>query len=193
MATPVSPQTRPGGRSARVRADVHRATLELLAEGSPDALTLPLIATRAGVHPTTLYRRWGSVGDLLTEVASSSFSGEIVVPDSGSLRADLERWIRHVVTDLADPDMLALMRAAIGAAGYEGGSACVADRLSQLEAIIERAGTRGEPAPTVETAADLLLGPVYFRALFAGDDTHPGADWAARLVDHLLRDAAALD
>src|ERR1700709_2184913 len=76
MSAPASTQTRPGGRSTRVRADVHRATLELLAEHPSETLTLPVIAARAGVHPTTLYRRWGSIGELLTDVASSRFSAD---------------------------------------------------------------------------------------------------------------------
>jgi AcrR family transcriptional regulator len=120
-------KSRPGGRSARVRAAVHRAVAELLAEEPAEALTLPAVAGRAGVHPTTLYRRWGSVADLLADVATSRFSGDIVVPDTGSLRADLERWAADVATDLADPDVLSLMRAAIGS-GPEGGCACTADR-----------------------------------------------------------------
>ncbi|WP_181784854.1 TetR/AcrR family transcriptional regulator, partial [Pseudonocardia pini] len=109
-SSPTTTGTRPGGRSARVRAAVHRAVGELLAEQG-EALTLPVVATRAGVHPTTLYRRWGSVGELLADVASSRFSGDVVVPDTGALRTDLERWAADVATDVADPDVLARMRA----------------------------------------------------------------------------------
>lgn len=175
--------TRPGGRSARVRAAVHRAVGELLAENPAEAVTLPLIASRAGVHPTTVYRRWGSLADLLNEVASSRFSGDIVVPDSGSLREDLERWAVDVATDLADPDVLALMRATLGACP-EGGSACVADRHAQLEAMLERERSRGGTAPDLETAADALLGPLYYRAVFTGQPVDP--DWVRGLVRTLL-------
>lgn len=176
--TPTIP-TRPGGRSARVRAAVHRAVEELLAEGSPEALTMPVVAARAGVHPTTVYRRWGTLGELLASVAQSRFTGDIVVPDTGSLRGDLETWMADVATDLADPDTLAVMRAAIGA-GEEGGCACVADRHDQLAAMLERGG--GEP--DVERAADLLLGPLYYRAIFTGSPAD--AAWARGLVDVLL-------
>ena len=64
MSTVTAP-SRPGGRSARVRAAVHRAVEELLAESPAEALTMPIIANRAGVHPTTVSRRWSSLGDLL--------------------------------------------------------------------------------------------------------------------------------
>jgi AcrR family transcriptional regulator len=168
-----------------VRAAVHRAVEELLAEGPADALTIPTIAARAGVHATTVYRRWGSVGELLASVAASRFSGDVVVPDTGTLRGDLERWVTDVATDLADPDVLALMRAAVGAGGPDGASACTADRRAQLTAMIERGRATGADAPAVEHAADTLLGPLYYRAVFTGQPIDP--TWARGLVGELLR------
>lgn len=175
--------TRPGGRSARVRSAVHQAVQDLVAEGQSEALTLPAIAARAGVHPTTLYRRWGSLADLLGEVATSRFSGGLVVPDTGSLRTDLERWVNYVATDLADPDAIALMRASVGA-GPGTGYLCVADRHQQLDAILDRERSRGGTPPTVDQAADALLGPLYYRALFIGGSTD--AEWVRDLVDRLV-------
>lgn len=162
---------------------MHRAVQELLAEQPADSLTLPIVAGRARVHPTTLYRRWGSVAELLGDVATSRFSGDIVVPDTGSLREDLERWVGDVATDLADPDVLALMRAAVGS-GPEGGCACTADRHAQLAAILDRERSRGGTAPDVDRAADALLGPLYYRAVFTNTPPRPG--WARDLVDALL-------
>ena len=83
-----------------MRAAVHRAVEELVAESPSADLTMPTIAARAGVHPTTVYRRWGSLADLLAEVATSRFSGDIVVPDTGTLEGDLERWTADVAVDL---------------------------------------------------------------------------------------------
>jgi AcrR family transcriptional regulator len=183
-SAPARPGTRPGGRSARVRAAVHRAVEDLLVEEAGDALTVPAVATRAGVHATTLYRRWGSIGDLLADVATSRFTGDVVVPDTGSLRGDLERWAADVATDLADPDVLALMRATIGAGGGQGACACRGDREEQLAAMIERERVRGNAVPTVERAADALLGPLYYRAVFTERAGAP--EWARGLVAHLL-------
>ena len=154
------------------KAAVHRAVEELLAQGPADAVTMPVIAARAGVHPTTVYRRRRSLGDLLAEVATSRFSGDIVVPDTGTLRGDLERWVSDVATDLSDPDALALMRATIGA-GPDGGHACVADRHAQLAAMLDRAQARDGHAPDVHQAADSLLGPLYYRALFTAAPASP--------------------
>ncbi|BFO18256.1 hypothetical protein SHKM778_46440 [Streptomyces sp. KM77-8] len=98
--------SRPGGRSARIRSAVHRAVRELLADEADELLTIPVVAARAGVHATTVYRRWGSVGELLADVATSRFSDDIVVPDTGSLRGDLERYASDLAKDLNDPDTL---------------------------------------------------------------------------------------
>ncbi|MCW2872249.1 TetR/AcrR family transcriptional regulator [Actinacidiphila oryziradicis] len=182
--TEISSHTRPGGRSARVRGAVHRAVEELLAEGPPETLTMPLVATRAGVHPTTVYRRWGSLAELLEDVATSRFSGDIVVPDTGALPDDLERWVTDVATDLADPDSLALIRASIGSSPA-GACACTADRHAQLAAIFDHERSRGGHPPTVERATDTLLGPLYYRAIFTQQPAEPS--WARELVDTLLR------
>ncbi|WP_236710958.1 TetR/AcrR family transcriptional regulator [Streptomyces sp. 150FB] len=177
--------SRPGGRSARVRASVHAAVVALLAEEDGEVLTIPSVAARAGVHATTLYRRWGSIADLLGDVASSRFSGandEIVVPDTGNLRDDLRQWAAGVAADLADPDVLLLMRATIGA-GESGGCLCRGDRMEQLEAMLERERERGGEPPEAEHTADILLAPLYFRAVFTET---PGAPaWARSLVDNL--------
>jgi len=182
-----SPPTtsRPGGRSARVRAAVHRAVEELLADGVGEGLTIPVVAARAGVHPTTLYRRWGSVADLLADVAASRFTGDLVVPDTGSLAGDLQRWVGDVATDVADPESLALMRASVGVAGAEGGCACVADRHAQLAAMLDREHARTGRVLNVEHVADRLLGPVYYRALFT--PAPGGTEWAQSLVADLLK------
>ncbi|MGW3360326.1 TetR/AcrR family transcriptional regulator C-terminal ligand-binding domain-containing protein [Streptomyces bungoensis] len=178
-----STQVRPGGRSAKVRAAVHSAVAELLAEEEAEALTLPAVAARAGVHPTTLYRRWGSAAQLLNDVATSRFTDDLVVPDSGSLAGDLQRWLADVATDVADPDTLALMRATIGSSPA-GGCACVEDRHRQLGAILLREHDRGGPVLDVESAADFLLGPLYYRAVFTPEPA--SADWARAMVTTYL-------
>ena len=177
--------TRPGGRSARVRAAVHRATEELLAEGGPEAATIPAVAQRAGVHPTTVYRRWGSAADLLSAVALGRLTGDVVVPDTGSLHGDLEHWLRDVLTDLSDPDVLLMLRTALGTArDASGRCACVADREAQLDAMLETDRARGNTPPQAGRLIELLLAPVYFRALF--DEAPLPADRVAQLVEHAL-------
>src|SRR6266511_5046821 len=84
-----TPARRPGGRSARVRSDAIAATLAELAERGYAALSLESIARRAGVHKTTLYRRWGTREELVLEAMLARAGEHISVPDTGSLRGDL--------------------------------------------------------------------------------------------------------
>ncbi|MFE3652021.1 helix-turn-helix domain-containing protein, partial [Streptomyces sp. NPDC059152] len=65
------PMARPGGRSARVQEAVHTAVRELESEVGRDALTVPLIAARAGVTPSTIYRRWGDLRDYKSHVCGA--------------------------------------------------------------------------------------------------------------------------
>ncbi|MFC6883560.1 MULTISPECIES: TetR/AcrR family transcriptional regulator [Actinomadura] len=176
--------SRPGGRSARVRAAVHRAVQELLTDEGAEPLTIPVVAARAGVHATTVYRRWGSVGDLLADVTTSRFSGDIVVPDTGSLRGDLERYACDLAKDLSDPDTLALVRATIGTGGEQGAAACRGERQQQLEAMLDRERARGNEPPSLERTTDAVLAPLYYRAVFTDQPLTP--EWARTLISTLL-------
>ena len=60
---------RTGGRSARVQESIHAAVRALLEERDRADLTVPQIAARAGVTPSTIYRRWGDLSALLADVA----------------------------------------------------------------------------------------------------------------------------
>jgi AcrR family transcriptional regulator len=180
-----APVTRPGGRSARVRAAVHAAVEELLAEGGIEAVTVPAVAERAGVHPTTIYRRWPSVAELLTAVAISHFDGGDLVPSTGTLRGDLEFWLASVAADVHDPESLAIMRAGVGAGTDAAGCACVDMRVRQLEAMLEAERERGGEVPSLERARDALLAPAYFRVLFT-DEPAPDEAWSRGLVAALL-------
>src|SRR6476661_1140204 len=58
---------RPGGRSARVRRAVLDATLDVLHLHGMDGLTVAEVSTRAGVHETSIYRRWGTRENLMID------------------------------------------------------------------------------------------------------------------------------
>jgi AcrR family transcriptional regulator len=49
---------RTGGRSARVRRVVLETTVKLVDGGGADAVNIREIARQAGVHDTSIYRRW---------------------------------------------------------------------------------------------------------------------------------------
>ncbi|MFD7733877.1 TetR/AcrR family transcriptional regulator [Kitasatospora phosalacinea] len=184
---PAEPVRRTGGRSARVCAAVHRAVTELIAEGGADQLSIPAVATRAGVNPTSVYRRWGDLNGLLADVTATRLAPEDPPPDTGDLRTDLLQWAERSRASVTTPEALALVRHAVGQLATcpgTGSTPRMAAREQQLATILTRAAERGEPAPALRPAVDHLLAPLYFRIILnLGPVDPPDVD---RLVDDLL-------
>ncbi len=118
---------RPGGRSARVQAAVHAAVRELTAEMGRDALTVPLIAQRAGVTPSTVYRRWGDLRELLSDVAVERLRPDTAPRDHGCLAADLTAWAEQFLDEMASPTGRTYIRDAL-LGDPDGGNAAGAPR-----------------------------------------------------------------
>ena len=127
---------------------------------------MPMIAERAGVAATSLYRRWGDVRSLLLEAAVSGLMRNHPLPDTGSLRGDLSTWAKNVAKGLADPKGALFLRIQLGFGAGEPAIAAMAPRLAQVEEMLARARLRGEATPQLLQVTDHLLGPLYLRALF---------------------------
>ncbi|MFJ1592808.1 TetR/AcrR family transcriptional regulator [Kitasatospora albolonga] len=176
---------RPGGRSARVQEAVHVAVRDLLGEVGRDALTVPLVAARAGVTPSTVYRRWGDLRELLSDVAVERLRPDADPADLGGLRADLEAWAEQFLDEMASPAGRAYIRdVLLGDPDGENAGRCSAYAAQQIGVVLERAARRGEPAPGVETVIDRLVAPVMYRVLFRPG--HLDAAYAHGLVAHAL-------
>ncbi len=176
---------RPGGRSARVQESVHTAVRELEAEAGREALTVPRIATRAGVTPSTIYRRWGDLHRLLSDVAVEHLQPESPPQDRGGLAADLEVWAEQFLDEMSSLPGRAYIRDAL-LGDPDGGNAgqCSAYAAGQIEVILARATERGERTPDVETVLDRLVAPMMYRILFRPGGLGP--DYARRLTAGLL-------
>ena len=79
--------TRPGsiGRGPKVRATVLAATLAELAGTGYAALTVDNVARRAGVHKTTIYRRWKNRESLVTDAMTDLAATQVPFPDTGDI------------------------------------------------------------------------------------------------------------
>jgi AcrR family transcriptional regulator len=167
---------RPGGRSARVRADAIAATLQELAEAGYSALSLESVARRAGVHKTTLYRRWGTREELVLEAMLDRAGEHISVPDTGSVRDDLLELAQTVAANAASPEVAAMARATAAQSPYDARLAAAnrrfwAERLALDGVIVERAIERGEvrPGTDAERVIEAVLGPIHLRLLLTGE------------------------
>ncbi|QKW06095.1 TetR/AcrR family transcriptional regulator [Streptomyces sp. NA04227] len=165
---------RPGGRAAVVVAAVRGATDELLEEVGYEGLTLPEVAARAGVNKTTVYRRWPTKVELITDLFLIRTAEQDPGRDTGSLVGDLVATLEDIVGHVRSPATRAVLSVAIGGALDEPTRAAREafwdERFRRGAAIVERAVGRGELPPDAD--ARLLLedasSPVYFRLLVTG-------------------------
>jgi AcrR family transcriptional regulator len=164
---------RPGGRSARVRREVLAATLHVLLEEGLDATTIPAIADRAGVHHTSIYRRWNDRAALIREAALSAVDAAAPVPDTGNLQSDLIAGLDDVRQLLSSPLGTVLLDVARSRNDDldELRQTYWRARLDQCSAVVERAVARGElPAGTDHRLVfELLIGPIHARILLSPD------------------------
>ncbi|WP_189959810.1 TetR/AcrR family transcriptional regulator [Streptomyces alanosinicus] len=182
--------TRPGGRSARVQQSVHQAVRDLEAEVGRDALTVPLIAARAGVTPSTVYRRWGDLRELLSDVAVERLRPDGAPADHGSLRADLEAWAVQFAEEMSSTAGRTYIRDALLGDPEQGNAVRCSDYAAeQLKAIGVRAAGRGEAVPDVETLLDVVVAPLMYRILFRPSDL--SAAYTDRLVATVLGRSSA--
>ncbi|WP_422015697.1 TetR/AcrR family transcriptional regulator [Roseateles sp.] len=163
---------RPGGRSARVQAAVHAAVNELQRESGRAALTVPMVAARAGVTPSTIYRRWGDLADLLADVAVERMRPDMEPPDTGSLAGDLQAWSEQYLDEMSSDVGRAMVRDVLAGTGQMDGQPvpcrCFEFTAAQIDVILARARQRGEPGlPTVDALMDGIVAPVIYRLLFA--------------------------
>lgn len=181
-----------GPRKARAIFD---ATLDLLAEQGYDGLTVEGVAQRAGVNKTTLYRYWSSKGALVSAALIGARRLELAVPDTGSLRGDLEALVRQVVGLLTAPPTAELAVPVFGAVTRSPELAdCVrdffADRLAREQVVLDRAVTRGELPVGTDPALlmDLLAGAVWVRVVLRRTSLEP--DFPQRAVTAVLHGIA---
>jgi AcrR family transcriptional regulator len=190
---------RPGRpRSAAADASIVRATLDVLIEEGYRGLTMEQVRARAGVGKATLYRRYGSKQELVSE-AIRHLNQPIDRPDTGTVRADIlavaasviagaERvafanFAPRLLADAAgDPEMHAIF--------YEN---LVAPRRAVMGEVLRRGVARGELRADldVELTIDLLTGPWVYRLLISGGD--PDAIFRldpSGLLDLILRGIA---
>ena len=170
-------------RDSRRDEAILAATLAILQERGYRALTIEGVAVAAGVGRPTIYRRWPSKPALA--VAALVHSSRLAVPllDSGSLRDDLIAVQRHQVALMNSPDSRRVTAGLVAdlANDPELGETYVSQYLAPRRAtvwqVFQRGVDRGEMEADVDFAFayDLLVGPLFMRAVVWGQPLGPEA------------------
>jgi AcrR family transcriptional regulator len=191
MTEPADPgRSRLAARGPKVRAAVLAAALAELAGTGYAALTVENVARRAGVHKTTIYRRWPDREALVADAVTSLATARIPFPDTGDIGTDLRRFARSLVAWLNSP----LGKAANAAQQSDAARIpavanarrrFLGDRLQRAAPVITGAIERGElpagtdPAQLVST----VIAPIYLRLLVTAEPIDKStADSAVRVA-----------
>ncbi len=148
------------------------AVLELAAEDGAAGLHMEAIAKRAGVSKETLYRWWPSKTEVVLDALAERGQRTIPLPDTGSLRKDLRKFLRSTV-DSADPATVNLLHSMAAAAAADERMAIevrdrfIVTRRADLQQLLDRAVARGEIARSYAAIAiDLIYGSLWYRLIF---------------------------
>lgn len=199
--SPAHPGTvRAGGRTRAVRDAVLRAALEELAASSFAELTVERIAARAGIHKTTVYRRWASKEGVLAEAIADLVGREIPLPPDGDIAAGLTRAARAVVDLLTStsPATVGAVRALFSGAADEPRIAALKRdfferRYAEAGDMVEAGIRRGELPPDTDARelVGLVMAPIYYRFLVTHEPLSQGvADRAVETALAALRAGA---
>jgi AcrR family transcriptional regulator len=147
-----------------------------LAESGYSGMSMGAVARRAGVGKAALYRRWGSKDAMLIDLVASAVRDHALIrPGTGTLRDDVEAYIRGTASELSDPLVACI---ALDFLGESPRNPAVAAALREIiatprrevaDALLSEAVRRGElPADLDhELALDVLVAPLVFRLLIS--------------------------
>ena len=180
------------GRPRSVDADeaILGATLAVAGELGFRGMSMDLVAERAGVSKTTIYRRWSSKESLVLEALRQAINPLDDV-DLGSVRADLETFLGNLGERMASGKMSDVLPHLIDVAVHDPQLRCslddyVSHRRRPLVAILERGLERGELRDGVDISivVDALIGPYIYRKLLTR--TPLGQHFTTDLLDVVL-------
>ncbi|MHC1563284.1 TetR-like C-terminal domain-containing protein [Actinomycetospora sp. C-140] len=167
---------RPGGRAARVRAALLAAAAEALVEGGPAGIDLAELSRRAGIGKTTVYRRWGTVAAVVTDLVADMAETSLPRADTGTLDGDLAANADLVRSTLADPRQGPLFAALIAAATADPETAEALRRfydarIAAWSPCVVDAVERGELPRGTDPAAVVraVSAPLYYQLLTRGE------------------------
>ncbi|MEO3887842.1 TetR/AcrR family transcriptional regulator [Nonomuraea sp. B5E05] len=196
------PDRRPAG-AAVLRADltdaIRQAALDELIDSGYARMSMDAIARRAGVGKAAIYRRWASKEPLVLEILTRTADEAVPLPDTGTLREDVEGFVRHASALRADPRTMRVLTDLTAEATRNPRLAAALQtsaeqpRRSAGARLLHRAVERGELPADLDTelAVDCLVGLAYLRPRTPWQPAESLDDHIAPLVEVILAALAA--
>ncbi|MFF0532924.1 TetR/AcrR family transcriptional regulator [Nocardia amikacinitolerans] len=156
---------RPGGRTARVRAQILAATAELVARDGIAGFRYEEVAERAGVNRASVYRNWPDREELVVEALLRYAEDLASVADTGDIHRDLVDYLVALAGGLESPFGRTLTRAiqpATQSPTVQALTRILDQRVAAMQRRVDAAVARGE-LPSVDSAflGEMLSGPVH--------------------------------
>lgn len=166
------PSVRGRPRSEAADSAILEAAVALLDECGYGPMTVDDIAARANVGKQTIYRRWPSKAAVVLEALTRRTAGEVIAPDTGSVREDVRTLLRSAFAVLRSGRQSVVVSLMAEAQGSEEFATAfremfIAPRRAVLADLIQRGVRRGEldASLDVEFMIDLIYGPMWYRLL----------------------------
>lgn len=177
-----------GRRGAGLKAAVLAAAFDIVNETGVAGVTMGAVAQRAGVHETSVYRRWGVKRALLLDALHTQTQRTVAAPKTGSLHGDLLAYLTNLAGFLATPAGRATTRIAVELSGQS--EALDGDfwsmRAQAIADIMDRHHVKPRDGEIV-VVHQLLIAPIHLRILLTGQPVD--ANFLASVVDSVIRGA----
>lgn len=181
-------------RDSELHDVIIHAALETFVEEGLDAASVEGIAARAGVGKATIYRRWHSKEDLISD-AICRCAESVATPDTGSTRGDLIALMSRLRSDMSCSMGGQIFPRMVGEVwdqtplGEAFARAVIRPRRRLILEVLERGAARGELREgfDAELVADALSGAVIIRRMGDGPEDSAGPpEHIENLIDLIL-------
>jgi len=179
----------PQRRSEQARQAILDAAFRLCADQGYARVTVEAIAAAAGTGKQTIYRWWPSKGAVVLDALLAAAEPWIGFPDTGDIRADLDKQITSVAGLMTSSPLGPPYRGVIAESQYDPElvqafyARLTGPRMAAFARRLAAGQAQGQVAAGIDlgAATELLYGPVYHRLLLhSGPLTPP---YVSRVVD----------
>ncbi|MCZ9351907.1 TetR/AcrR family transcriptional regulator [Streptomyces mutabilis] len=172
MTTPESAAPPLRRRGEPMRRAVLAAAVDLLSTQGLAGTTVGAVARSAGVHETSVYRRWGTRENLILDALTTELDSALPVPDTGCVRDDLLGFFSSLAALLGTAQGRALLRLSVENDDTleDRRGPYWSERLDRAVVMVRRGVDRGELAADTDPAllVEAVSGPLFVRVLLSG-------------------------